>query len=152
MEETSGRSILGRHQSCYEERIEVLADSIERHHPSRNTFSAYCSPNVVRMETGEVTYKKENMSPRPPPKIYLKHDWKRELDSEVVRQPVGEVVQQSKSSQSSQPNPDPDHDRTEKPVVCPQRGASRFQEIKTRSFREEAVKHDRTGETRCLPR
>ena len=31
-----------------------------------------------------------------------------------------------------------------KPVVCPQRGASRSQEIETRSFREEAVKHDRT--------
>ena len=35
-----------------------------------------------------------------------------------------------------------------KPIVCPQRGArgaSRSQEIETRSFREEAVKHDRTG-------
>ena len=31
-----------------------------------------------------------------------------------------------------------------KPVVCPQRGASRSQEIEIRSFREEAVKHDRT--------
>ena len=39
----------------------------------------------------------------------------------------------------------PDHDRTGKPVVCPQRGATRSQEIETRSFREEAVKHDRTG-------
>ena len=33
-EETSERSILDRHQSCYEERIEVLSDSIERHHSS----------------------------------------------------------------------------------------------------------------------
>ena len=49
-----------------------------------------------------------------------------------------------KGSQSSQPNPNPDHDRTVKPVVCPQRGASRSQDIDTRSFREEAVKHDRT--------
>ena len=48
------------------------------------------------------------MSPRPPPKISLKHDWKRELGSEVARQPEGEVVQQLKSSQSSQPNPNPD--------------------------------------------
>ena len=60
----------------------------------------------------------------------------KELGSEVVRQ--------SKNSQSSQPNPSPDHDRTGKFVVCPQRGASRSQEIETRSFREEAVKHDRT--------
>ena len=67
------------------------------------------------------------------------------MGSEVVRQPEGEVAQQSKSSQSNQPKPNPDHDRTVKPVVCPQRGASRSQEIETRSFREEAVKHDRTG-------
>ena len=32
-----------------------------------------------------------------------------------------------------------------KSVVCPQRGALHSQEIETRSFREEAVKHDRTG-------
>ena len=96
------------------------------------------------METGEVIYEKVYASPRPPPKISLKHDWMKELGSEVARQPEGEVVQQSKSSQSSQPNPNPDHDRTVKPVVCPQRGASRSQEIETRSFREEAVKHDRT--------
>ena len=100
------------------------------------------------METGEVKNEKVYASPRPPPKISLKHDWMKELGSEVAPQPDGEVVQQSKSSQSSQPNPNPDHDRTEKPVVCPQRGAresSRSQEIETRSFHEEAVKHDRSG-------
>ena len=109
------------------------------------TLPAYCIPKVVRMETGEVMYEKVYASPRPPPKISLEHDWMKELGSEVARQPEGEVVQQSKSSQSSQPNPNPDHDRTEKPVVCPQRGASRSQEIETRSFREEAENHDRTG-------
>ena len=87
------------------------------------TLPAYCIPKVVRMETGEVIYEKVFASPRPPPKISLKHDWMKELGSEVARQPDGEVVQQSKSSQSSQPNPNPDHDRTGKPVVCPQRGA-----------------------------
>ena len=96
------------------------------------------------METGEDIYKKVYASSRPPPKISLKHDWMKELGSEVARQPEGEVVQQSKSSQPSQPNPNPDHARTEKPVVCPQRGASRSQEIETRSFREEAVNHGRT--------
>ena len=96
------------------------------------------------METGEVMYEKVYASPRPPPKISLKHDWMKELGSEAARQPGEEVVQQFKSSQSSQPNPNPDHDRTERPVVCPQRGAPRSQEIETRSFREEAVKHDRT--------
>ena len=35
----SERSVLGRHQSCSEEKIEVLSDSIERDHSSRNTSS-----------------------------------------------------------------------------------------------------------------
>ena len=46
------------------------------------------------METGEVIYEKENASPRPPPKISLKHDWKRELGSEVAQRPDGQDVQQ----------------------------------------------------------
>ena len=109
------------------------------------TLPAYCTPKVVRMETGEVIYEKAFASPRPPRKISLKHDWMKELGSEVARQPEGEVVQQSKSSQSSQPNPNPDHDRTVKPVYCPQIGARHSQEIETRSSREEDANHDRTG-------
>ena len=99
------------------------------------------------METGGVIFERVFAAPRPLPKISLKHDWMKELGSEVAQRPDGQVVQQSKSSQSNQPNPNPDHDRTGTPVVCPQRGAkeaSRSQEIETRSFREEAVKHDRT--------
>ena len=61
--------------------------------------------------------KKVYMSPRPPPKISLKHDWKREMGSEVAQRSAGQVVQQFKSSQSNQPNPNPDHDRTGQPVV-----------------------------------
>ena len=101
------------------------------------------------METGEVIYEKVYASPRPPPKISVKHDWMKELGSEVARLPEGEVARQAKSSQSSQPNPNPDHDRTGKPVVCRDtshaQGASRSQEIETRSVHEEAVKHDRTA-------
>ena len=82
------------------------------------TLPAYCIPKIVRMETGEVIYGQVYASPRPPPKIYLKHDWMKDLGSEVVRQPEGEVARQAKSSQSRQPNPNPDHDRTVKPVVC----------------------------------
>ena len=70
--------------------------------------------------------------------------WMKDLGSEVARQPEGDVGRQAKSSQSSQPNPNPDHDRTVKPVVCPQRGAPHSQDIETRSFREEAVRYDRT--------
>ena len=43
------------------------------------TLPAYCIPKVVRMENGEVLYEKVYMSPRHPPKISLKHEWKREL-------------------------------------------------------------------------
>ena len=51
----------------------------------QETLPAYCIPKVVRMETGEVKNEKVYMSPRPPPKISLKHDWKRELGSEHAR-------------------------------------------------------------------
>ena len=40
-------------------------------------------------------YEKVYASPRPPPKISLKHDWMKELGSEVARQVDGQVVQQS---------------------------------------------------------
>ena len=40
------------------------------------TLPAYCIPKVVRMETEEVIYEKVYMSPRPQPKISLKHEWK----------------------------------------------------------------------------
>ena len=56
------------------------------------------------METGEVIYEKVYASPRLPPKISLKHDWMKELGSEVARQPEGKVVRQAKSSQPTQPN------------------------------------------------
>ena len=82
------------------------------------TLPAYCIPKVVRMETGEVIYEKVYASPRTPPKISLKHDWLKELGSEVAQGSEGQVVQQSKSSQSNQLNPSPDHDdRTGTPVV-----------------------------------
>ena len=103
------------------------------------------------------------MSPRPPPKISLKHDWKRELGSEDAQRSEGKVVQQSRSFQSNQPIPNPSHDRTGQPVVRTDgtvqpvvgtktrtvqdgRKTPRSQEIDTRSFYEEAVKTDRTGQ------
>ena len=98
------------------------------------TLPAYCIPKVVRMETGEVTNEKVYESPRPPPKISLKHDWMKELASEVARQPEGEVVQQTKSSQSSQPNPNPDHDRTEKPRCLPSKRSILFSGVRNTFF------------------
>ena len=45
MDETSKHGVLGRYQSCSEERIKVLSDTIERHHPSRHT------PNLLYPES-----------------------------------------------------------------------------------------------------
>ena len=42
----------------------------------QETLPACCIPKVVRMETGEVKNEQVYMSPRPPPKISLKHEWK----------------------------------------------------------------------------
>ena len=116
------------------------------------TLTAYCNRKLFGWKL-ERSYTRVYVSPRPPPKISLKHDWKRELGSENAQRPeAGQVVQQFKGSQSNQPNPNPDHDRMETPVLGNDprtaRGAgktSRSQEIETRSFHEEAVKHDRTG-------
>ena len=99
------------------------------------TLPAYCIPKVVRMETGEVIYEKVYASPRPPPKISLKHDWMKELGSEVVQRPDGQVVQQSKSSQSNQPNPNPDHDdRTGNPLFAVTQVTRKVPFHQTRSF------------------
>ena len=93
----------------------------------QGTLPAYCIPKVVRLKTGEVLYEKSYMSPRPPPKISLRHDhdWTRgndELGSTVEQQPVGKLVQQSCGevqhatfSQLTQPRPKPICDRSEKP-------------------------------------
>ena len=68
------------------------------------------------METGEVIHEKVYASPRPPPKISLKHDWMKELGSEVARQAEGEVARQAEGSQPTKPKST--HDRTGRPVVC----------------------------------
>ena len=81
----------------------------------QETLPAYCIPKVVRMETGEVIYEKVYASPRPPPKISLKHDWMKELGSGVAQRP--EVGQLSRSFQSNQPIPNPSRERTGRPVV-----------------------------------
>ena len=89
----------------------------------QGTLPAYCIPKVVRLKTGEVLYEKSYMSPRPPPKISLRHDhdWTRgkvQLGSTVDQQPEGKVVRQSRGevhhetfSQPTQPIPKPICDR-----------------------------------------
>ena len=89
-----------------------------------NTLPAYRIPKVVRMETGEIIYDKVYESPRPLPKISLRNDWMKELGSEVVRQ--------AEDNQPTQPNPNPNHDRTVRPVVTEQTSRSSAQEVDTR--------------------
>ena len=137
MEEASKHGVLGRHQTCSKERI---ANAIIFH----NTPPAYCIPKAVRMETGEIIYEKVYESPRPPPKISLEHDWMKELGPEVARQAEG--------SQPTQQRPNPNHDRTGRPVVCENTSRSSTQEIDTRFSRdcknvnlEEDANHERKG-------
>ena len=94
----------------------------------QGTLPAYCIPKVVRLKTGEVLNEKAYMSPRPPPKISLRHDWAREEvplgsrvdqqpEGEVVRQSQGEVSRQEKFSQPTQPIPKPICDRSGQPDI-----------------------------------
>ena len=66
----------------------------------QGTLPAFCIPKVESLKTGEVLYERRYLSPRPPPKISLRHDhdWTRgndELGSTVEQQPVGKIVQKS---------------------------------------------------------
>ena len=91
----------------------------------QGTLPAYCIPKVVRLKTGELLYEKSYMSPRPPPKISLRHDWTKELGSkvdrqpegEIARQPGGEVARQAKFIQPTQPIPNPIRDRSGRPGI-----------------------------------
>ena len=127
----------------------------------QETLPSYCIPQVVRVKIGEVTHEKVFMSPRPPPKISLKHDWTKELGSKVARQPEGkvarqpegEVARQAKFFQPTQPIPSPNCDRSGHPditqdviVVPNERKTSRSQEISVNSFNEELCSSDRSGQ------
>ena len=128
----------------------------------QGTLPAYCIPKVVRLKTGEVLYEKSYMSPRPPPKISLRHDhdWTRgndELDSKVEQQPVGKIVRQSCGevqratfSQLTQPKSKPICDRSGKPdstedVFVVKGETSRSHEIDEKGLHEELVSLDRSG-------
>ena len=107
-------------------------------------------------------YERRYLSPRPPPKISLRHDhnWTRgndQLGSTVEHQPVGKLVQQSfgeapraESSKPTQSKPKPICDRTGKPVemerVFLEKGkTSHSQEIVGKRLQEELGSSDRTG-------
>ena len=112
----------------------------------QGTLPAHCIVKVERLKNGETLYKRQYLSPHPPPKISLRHDlnWTKgnnELGSTVEHRPVGKLVQQSlgetvqfgssKPTQSFKTN----EDRSEKPVA---------QEIVS-VLQEELSSSDRSG-------
>ena len=126
----------------------------------QGTLPAYCIPKVVRLKTGEVLYEKSYMSPRPPPKISLRHDhdWTRgndQVGSTVEHQPVGKIVQRSCGkvqratfSQLTQPNPKPICDRSGKPDSTEdvfEGETSRSHKIDEKGLHEELASSDRSG-------
>ena len=119
---------------------------------------------VERLKTGEKLYERQYLSPRPPPKISLKHDlnWTKGNDqgSTVEHQPFGKLVQQSLGEAlqpgSSKPTqfPKPIEDRTGQPVTQEIVGESQG-ELSSSDRAGQLVKeeekrvlksHDRTGE------
>ena len=113
----------------------------------QGTLPAHCISKVERLKNGEVLYERRYLSPRPPPKISLKHDhdWTKgndQLGSTVEHRPVGKLVQQSlgETLQAGYPKPtqslNPISDRTGKPVT---------QEI-VGKLQGERSSSDRTGE------
>ena len=108
-------------------------------------------PNYIvraeRLKGGEPLYKRQYLSPRPPPKISLRNDlnWTRgndDLGSTVEPRPVGKLVQQSLGETvhfcSSKPTQSPktNRDRSGKPVA---------QEIVVGVLQEEPSSSDSAG-------
>ena len=94
----------------------------------QGTLPAHCIVKVERLKSGEKLYQRQYLSPRPPPKISLKHDlnWTKGNDqscSTVAHQPVGKLVQQSLGETvqfgSSKPTqfPKPIEDRSGQPLT-----------------------------------
>ena len=112
----------------------------------QGTLPAHCIVKVERLRNGEKLYEKQYLSPRPPPKISLKHDlnWSKGNDqgSTVEHRPVGKLVQQSlgETLQSGSSKPTqlrkPIEDRTGHPVT---------QEI-VGKLQEELSSSDRSGQ------
>ena len=133
----------------------------------QETLPAHCIPKVDRLKTGEVLYEKSYLSPRPPPKISLRHDhdWtggNDELGSTVEQQPVSKLVQQSfgeaprvKLSKPTQSKPKPICDRSGKPedterVFVDKGETSRSHEIDEKRLHEELCASDRSGKPERL--
>ena len=113
------------------------------------------------------------MSPRPPPKISVRHDWTKELGSKVDRQPQEEVARQPREEVARRPQeeevsrqakffqptqriPKPICDRSgqldNKHEVFVDKGETSWsQEIKEKSSHEELCSSDRLGQPDITP-
>ena len=111
----------------------------------QDVFPPSCIVRAERLKGGEPLYKRQYLSPRPPPKISLRNDlnWTRgndDLGSTVEHRPVGKLVQQSLGETvhfgSSKPTQSPktNGDRSGKPVA---------QEIVVGVLQEEPSSSDR---------
>ena len=117
----------------------------------QETLPGNCIPKVVRMKNWRSLMRKVYVSPRPPPKISLKHEWKRELGSEHAQR--SEAGQFSGSFQSNQPTLNPIRERSGRPDIThdvigvqDERKTSRSQEIDVYSFREKLVLQSERGD------
>ena len=128
----------------------------------QGTLPAHCFSKVEKLKTGEMLYERRYLSPRPPPKISLKHDhnWTKRNDQlgfTIEQQPVGKLPQQCFGeaprvmlSKPTQSKPNPICDRSVKPEIT-ERGfvdkgkTSRSQEIDDECLQEELGSSDRTG-------
>ena len=122
-----------------------------------------CIMRAERLKGGEPLYKRQYLSPRPPPKISLRHDlnWTRGNDdsgSTVEHRPVGKLVQQSLGETvhfgSSKPTQSPktNEDRSGKPVaqeivgVLQEEPSSSDRTVKPVTEEEQHVRnHDNSG-------
>ena len=73
----------------------------------QSSFKEHFQPIVFQKlldwKLEKVLYDKFYMSPRTPPKTWLKHEWTRELGSKVARQPEEEVARQPEGKVAQQP-------------------------------------------------
>ena len=93
----------------------------------QGALPASCIVRAERLKSGEKLYERQYLSPRPPPKISLRHDlnWNTGQDqgSTVEHRPVGKLVQRSLGETvqfgSSKPtqSPKPIEDRSGRPVT-----------------------------------
>ena len=89
-----------------------------------NTLPVCCIPKALQMEIGQIIYEKVYESPRLPPKISYKDNWKCDLGSEVA----GDGV----NSQQTQPKTTNPIARTSRLVSTEQPSSSSVQEIDKR--------------------